>query len=382
MNRNRKTVIHLIAQLRFGAGRCIVDMAVQQACGLKHHVIVGVSTDTDEYWRTDTKLVTELAGHGIEVRTIGDFFHRRANSIHQCGVRLRQLRGNVGLPFVVHAHTAMAAATGYWARPDALIATCHGWGTGRPADIDLEDSLAYQLCDSVLTYSNHWADRLEKDLSVSGPKVLSMGVNLDRFPPSDRHSIHDSAPLRMVTVCELTRRKGVDLLLDAMPALWRHFPEAELHIMGDGDAAGDLKHMAAEIDPGMRRISFHGAVADPHTRLGEYDLFILPSRSDNLPIALLEAMLAGLPVVAASVGGIPELISSAGCGTVVPAESAGALSEAIVESAKAGRSSMAAIGCKGERFVRNRLDIRKNVLHLESVYQEALQKRGSSSRIA
>jgi glycosyltransferase involved in cell wall biosynthesis len=376
MNSSSVTVIHVIAQLRFGAGRCVVDMAVEQARSHKHNVIVCISTDADEHWRSDPKLVSELVEQGIKVHTIGDFFHRRAASIHECGRRLRTLQKDNREPSVVHAHTAMAAAAGHWARPDALIATCHGWGPGRPAEVDLQDSLTYQLCDSILTYSDHWANRLRKDMAVSNPKVLSMGVNLERFPPKVQRNLDDSVPLRIVTVCELTPRKGVDLLLNAMPVLWRHKPDVELHIMGHGDAAEDLRRQAAETDPERKRIFFYGTVANPYAQLADYDLFVLPSRSDNLPIALLEAMLAGLPIVATSVGGVPELISAAQCGMVVLPESASALADSIIESTRMDQNTMAAIGMKGERFARDRLDVRKLAVELEAVYQEALEKRG------
>ena len=319
--------------------------------------------------------MSELAGCGIEVHTIGDFFHRSPDSVHQCGQHLRALQGYARGPFVVHAHTAMAAAAGHWACPDALISTCHGWGPGRPSNFDLQDSLAYQLCDLVLTYSTHWADRLKKDMAVSNPRILPMGVNLRRFPPMDPRIVDDAAPLRIVTVCELTARKGVDLLLNAMPMVWRHMPEAELHIMGHGDAAEELKRQAAEIDPGLKRIFFWGSVANPYLQLADHDLFVLASRSDNLPIALLEAMLSGLPIVATSVGGVPELISAAQCGTVVSPESTSALAEAIIASTQMDRNWMAAIGMKGERFVRDRLDVRKVAVELEAVYKEALEKR-------
>jgi glycosyltransferase involved in cell wall biosynthesis len=375
MNSASMTVIHVIAQLRFGAGRCVVDMAVEQARGHKHNIIVCISTDADEHWRSDPKLVSELVEQGIEVHTIGDFFHRRPASIHECGRHLRTLQEDSREPFVVHAHTAMAAAAGHWARPDALIATCHGWGPGRPAEVDLQDSLAYQLCDSILTYSDHWANRLRKDMAVSNPKVLSMGVNLERFPPKVQRNLDDSTPLRIVTVCELTPRKGVDLLLNAMPVLWRHKPDVELHIMGHGDAAEDLRRQAAETDPERKRIFFYGTVANPYAQLADYDLFVLPSRSDNLPVVLLEAMLAGFPIIATAVGGVLELISASKCGKAVLPESATALAEGIVETLKLGRQEMVSIGMKGEQFVRERLDVRRTTSELETVYRQALQKQ-------
>jgi len=382
VNPSSITVIHLIAQLRYGAGRYVADMAIEQARSLKYNVQVCVSTDADEYWRTDPILAEELAGRGIEVRTIGDFFHRRADKLHQCAAHLRELKGKAGGQFIVHAHTAMAAATGYWASPDALIATCHGWGSGRPPDIDLQDSLAYQLCDSVITYSNHWADRLRSELAVSDPKVVPMGICLNRFSPIDKESHRDSGPLRIVTVCELTARKGVDVLLDSMPLLWSRMPDTELHIIGYGDAADDLKIQAAAIDPGMKRIFFHGAVPNAYAHLSDYDLFVLPSRSDNLPIALLEAMLAGLPIVATSVGGIPELLSAARCGTVVRPESPEELAQSLIVAAAGGRRSMASAGANGERYVRERLDVRQTARDHECIYLDALKKRGRVAHVS
>ncbi len=373
------TAIHLIAQLRLGAGRYVVDMAIEQARGLKHHVIVCVSTDADEHWRTDPKLVSELACHGIDVHIIGDFFHRRADCMRQSASRLKELHNRTNGKTVVQAHTAMATAVGHWAQPDGLIAMCHGWGSNRPPDIDLQDSLAYQLCDSVVTYSSHWADRLRHDLAVRDPIVLPIGLNLDRFPKLPDKILPESSPMRIVTVCELTPRKGVDILLNAMPMLWEQMPNAEIHIIGHGDAADDLRYLAATIDPGMKRVFFHGAAAHPYAHLGNFDLFVLASRSDNLPVVLLEAMLAGLPIVATAVGGVPELISAANCGAVVPPESPGALAGGIADALREGRNKIASLGIRGERFVRSRLDVRATVHELEKVIQNALHKRRAAS---
>jgi glycosyltransferase involved in cell wall biosynthesis len=373
------TIFHVIAQLRLGAGRVVTDLAVEQARSRGHRVTVCVSTDADEHWRTDPKLVAELACHRIEIQTIGDFFHRRTDLLHEAAARLRELRERSPGPVIVHAHTAMAAAVGHWAQPDGLIATCHGWGAGRPAEMDLQDSLAYGLCDSVATYSRYWADRLTRDLAVSSPVILPMGLDLERFPPLPKQQRGPSDPIRLVTVCELIPRKGVDLLLNAMPAVWERQPEAELHILGHGESAGDLQLLAAKLDPGMKRILFHGAVPHPYDQLANFDLFVLASRSDNLPVAILEAMLAGLPIVATAVGGVTDLISAAVCGRVLPPESSAALAEAILAMREQGRRKLAALGRKGERFGRRRFDGRKAASKLERVYRDAL-RRGRRKR--
>jgi glycosyltransferase involved in cell wall biosynthesis len=376
------TVMHLIPQLRFGAGRCVVDMAVEQALGLKHRVVVCASTDADDHWRSDPVLISELVSNGVQFETIGDFFHRRADMLHRCAVRIRELHSCSNNTTVIHAHTAMAAAAGYWAQPAALIATCHGWGPNRPADYDLEDSLALQLCDAVLTYSTHWLERMQLDLAVSEPKKIWMGVNLDRFPkPMERHVLDSSCP-RIVTVCELTHRKGVDILLKAMSLIWEQMPNTELHIMGHGDDAERLRSIASEIDTGFDRIRFYGSVNNPYSRLADFDIFVLPSRSDNLPIAILEAMLAGLPIVAAGVGGVPELLDASESGGVVPAESATGLAKGIIQMLRQGRDCLTSMGKRGQAFVREQLDVRKTAIELETIYCGALRKRARQNPVA
>jgi glycosyltransferase involved in cell wall biosynthesis len=366
-------VFHVIAQLRLGAGRYLVDAAIEQARNFNHKVTVCVSDDADEYWRTDPRLASELACHGIKVKTIGDFFHRRTELIHKSAATMRKLLGQKTSKTIVHAHTAMAAAVGQWARPDGLVGACHGWGANRPAEIDLQDSLAYQFCDVVMTFSQYWANRLKNDLAVSDPKVIRIGLNLERYQQTEK-KVDKHGPMRIVTACELTYRKGVDLLLKAMPVVWKDIADVELHIMGHGDSADDLRLLAASLDPGKKRIVFHGMVADPYSHFADYDLFVLSSRSDNLPVILLEAMLARLPIVATAVGGVPELISAAQCGTVISPESTEALAENMIATLKAGRQSMISIGMKGEQFIRTKLDVRQTAAELDDVYRGVLQK--------
>jgi glycosyltransferase involved in cell wall biosynthesis len=74
---------------------------------------------------------------------------------------------------------------------------------------------------------------------------------------------------------------------------------------------------------------FHGFITDLRDRLADLDVLVQPSRADNLPLAILEAMAAGLPVVGTRVGGIPELVADGETGFVVDAESPTALAEAL-----------------------------------------------------
>jgi glycosyltransferase involved in cell wall biosynthesis len=173
----------------------------------------------------------------------------------------------------------------------------------------------------------------------------------------------------------LVPRKGVDLLLNSMPAIWDEIPDAELHIAGHGEGAVFLRELANKIDPGLKRVQFHGVLQNPSTQMGTWDLFVLASRSDNLPVVFLEAMLSGLPIVATEIGGAPRLISDGGCGITVPPESVSALSEGILQLVRKPKKELIRIGQNGKKFVRRENDVKRTVRKLDNIYKNALRKR-------
>ncbi len=125
------------------------------------------------------------------------------------------------------------------------------------------------------------------------------------------------------TAANLEPWKGIDVLLDACA---RVDAPLVLEVFGDGGERASLESRAARLGVDAR---FHGFVADLPARLGGLDLFVLPSRGDNLPLAVMEAMAAGLPVVATRVGGVPELVADGATGLVVEPDDVAALAGAI-----------------------------------------------------
>ncbi len=123
---------------------------------------------------------------------------------------------------------------------------------------------------------------------------------------------------------------GVDLAIRAFGMVAEKFPEAELHLCGDGEARPQLERLAEEVAPG--RVRFHGAV--PHEELVRYlqraALLVSSTRDDNHPNSVLEAMWARVPVVAAAVGGVPFLIRDGETGFLAPPESPEALAEKMI----------------------------------------------------
>jgi glycosyltransferase involved in cell wall biosynthesis len=105
-----------------------------------------------------------------------------------------------------------------------------------------------------------------------------------------------------------------------------------LTIVGDGPARASLEEMAARCGIG-EHVSFEGFQADVAPYLRASDLLVMPSRTESMPMALIEAAASGLPVVASNVGGIPEIVTSGKNGVLVPPDSPSALSAAIAEVA-------------------------------------------------
>ena len=130
-----------------------------------------------------------------------------------------------------------------------------------------------------------------------------------------------------VFVGRLSREKGVDVLIRA----WQQLPGgAHLHIAGDGPDRAELEQLAESIAPG--RVTFHGQLdtAKVHDLVRSSAVFVAPSVwHENQPLAVLDALACGRPVVATKLGGMPERITPGVDGDLVPAGDAGALAAAV-----------------------------------------------------
>lgn len=139
-----------------------------------------------------------------------------------------------------------------------------------------------------------------------------------------------TSPFRLVTVASLAQRyKGIDVLLGAMEICVRGGYDLDLTVVGEGRHRVELEDHAARLALSSR-VHFVGELPRGkavRTRLDAADLFVLPSRAEGLPRAMIEAMARGLPCLGTSVGGIPDLLPPA---DMVPPGNTGALAKAII----------------------------------------------------
>jgi glycosyltransferase involved in cell wall biosynthesis len=135
--------------------------------------------------------------------------------------------------------------------------------------------------------------------------VVHCGVDLTEHRPP-----RGNPPgCRLVFVGRLDHVKGLPILLDAVGGLAARHPDIHLDIIGDGPERADLQALA--IKAGLTdRVSFHGYLGQPEIRglLAKADMFVMTSLVEGIPVVLMEAMAAGVPVVAPRITGIPELV--------------------------------------------------------------------------
>jgi glycosyltransferase involved in cell wall biosynthesis len=183
------------------------------------------------------------------------------------------------------------------------------------------------------------------------------GILADRFSVDPAKAAARRAELGIapeetvvVTVARLVWFKGLDTLIDAAARLGPAWPRLRLVIVGDGPLRAPLEQRVAERGL-IGRVIFTGERVDVPEILGAADIFALPSVSEGMPISILEAMAARLPVVATSVGGIPELVVPGETGLLAPARDAGRFAAAL-ETLVAAPELRRACGAAG----RERLD--------------------------
>lgn len=149
--------------------------------------------------------------------------------------------------------------------------------------------------------------------------VIPNGVDLSEWSVS--HQIEQGnqkpdKPFVMLSVAVLRKMKGLQYLIRAHGILSKRFPALQLWIVGDGPERDSLEH-EAELAGNRDNVFFAGHRSDVRELMKQADLFVLPTLFDALPTVIIEAMAAGLPIVASRTGGIPEMITSEETGILV-----------------------------------------------------------------
>ncbi len=168
--------------------------------------------------------------------------------------------------------------------------------------------------DAHVAVGESSARRMEDFYALGRNTVISIPncVPHDLFIPSVPFDTSHKEPLVIGCVGRLDAMKGQDVLIRAMAEL----EGVRVVILGEGGQRAELSKLAADLGV-SDRLSLPGWVDNPRTYLPQFDIFAMPSRSEGFPLAIVEAMLAGLPVVATRVGSVAEAVIDGETGLLV-----------------------------------------------------------------
>ena len=169
-------------------------------------------------------------------------------------------------------------------------------------------------------------------------------------------------------VTEFQLPKGVPTLIEAMPAVLAAHPGAQLALAGDGPMRDEIVARIAELGLG-ERVHLLGQVSSVGGLLGAAEVFVSPGWSESFPYAILEAMSAGLPIVATDVGGVGEAIEDGVTGRLVPAHRTEPLAAAICDLLD-DRSEAEGLGREARTRMQERFTFDAMVAGTLAVYRE------------
>ncbi len=258
---------------------------------------------------------------------------------------------------------------GSWAYPDGFAAVLAAKMLGVPCVVKLHGSdinivaklpgarkmtaWALPKAERVVAVSRPLADEvIEMGVAPDRVKVVMNGVDGELFKPRDRAAARrelglPAGPLA-VYVGNLKPEKGVLDLGRAWEGVLRKVPDATLLFVGDGPLKGELEAVTSKHGERVRLIPRQPLDKVP-SYMAAADILVLPSHSEGTPNVVLEALASGRRVVATSVGGVPDLITSPTLGALVPSRDPEALASAIATALRSpyDATEVATLGARG-----------------------------------
>jgi glycosyltransferase involved in cell wall biosynthesis len=203
-------------------------------------------------------------------------------------------------------------------------------------------------------------------------------VNPGTPTPRRIRAARRNEPLVVGTLGTICRRKGSDLFVAAAEAVRRQREGIEFRMAGEVVVGGEQAWARGVVDDALRRGIRHLPWVNSFAELAEWDIFVLPSRRDPFPLAVLEAMAMGLPVVGTRVDGVPEQLGE-DTGLLVEAGDAEAIAAAVLRLAESPELR-ASLGAAARRCVERRFTVEQQAAGLERVYYAALGERDGSGK--
>jgi len=317
------------------------------------------------------KLGPEAEALGIPVRSFGKGLGPSLGVVWKMARQLRQDK-----PDVLHTHNHLVhhygVLAGMLARTPVIVNTRHRaehrFVHGPDGPRLLQES-PDRKADRIFLATMPWVDAVvmisevtrrflveHRGVPEAKSHVILNGGRLEVFFNQPAHPGSAAPRIRFGIAARLTAAKDHMNLLRAFSIVAKAIPDADLQIAGDGELRGELEEFAQKLNLGSR-VTFLGGL--PHTAafLSQLDIFVLSSLSEGLPLAILEAMAAGLPIVATRAGGVEEAaINGRNAYLVAPSDST-SLAEAMIRMAR--NPGLGAMGAAGRKIAQEQFAIER-----------------------
>jgi glycosyltransferase involved in cell wall biosynthesis len=261
---------------------------------------------------------------------------------------------------IIHLHTGGRLITrmGRMLTHAQIVRHVHGRASEETGLVPTKCDLAER--DVLIANSRIMADFSGDPRAI----VIYPGIDVnDFFLPRAPHDV-----VVIGTACRLEPVKGVCYLIEAMAILKNEFPGLRLEVAGDGSLLAALNKEAGSLGV-SERVSFLGWREDLPLVMAGWDIFSLPSLDEGFGVAALEAMAAGLPVVASAVGGLPELVREGETGFLFPAGAPTELASSARELVN-DRDKRFSMGIAGRRRAAQHFSVTQMVDRMIAVYDE------------
>ena len=334
--------------------------------------------------------LASLGPMGLEARQLGiateSLEMRRGVPDPRGLVRLARLV-RAWRPDVLHSHMVhanlMARAVRLMAPVPALVSTIHNVYDGgrlRMAAYRLTNGLV----DQMTIVSQAAADRFiaERIIPKELLRVFPNAVDTDRFrsvPPGTRESVRGSLGIEgqfaWLAVGRFEVAKDYPNMLHAFARVHERHPEALLLVVGRGSLQPEAEALTRAL--GLAgSVQFLGVRRDIPEVMSAADGYVMSSAWEGMPIVLLEAAAAGLPIVATQVGGNPEVVRDEESGFLVPPRDPEALGEAMLRLMGLSDAARRALGDRGSEYIRTHYGLSRALERWEELYREVLSRNG------
>lgn len=323
-----------------------------------------------------------IAGLGRRLSLVGDF--RAFTALFKLVITLQ--------PDIVHTHTAKAGTLGRLAaglvnlvrarrRRVLVVHTFHGhvlqgyFGAAGSLFIRLVERILGRMTDSILVLSPRQRDDIEERYGIGRPgqvHVVPLGLELEPLLqlPARGRLVTDGVVFGFVG--RFVPIKDLPLLVDAFADVHSQVPGARLLLVGDGEVRPEIERQVAA--HGIRAaVELAGWQANLSDVYGRMDVLVLASRNEGTPVAVIEAMAAGLPVVATAVGGVPDVIADGETGILVPSGSTVDLAAAMTRLARSPAERQR-LGAAARQAVRARFAAERLVSDVAALYRSELHR--------